>query len=114
MEIDFNELRNIEWGTNFHIVSKNNKSIRILFSELNILNKLNQNILLEFENPSNEWSSIWDEKKNKWIENRNLPDFEIEAFNVKNAGDLISLSFGGNIEQGFIRWGFYTSKISMK
>jgi hypothetical protein len=117
MNFDYKKLWECKWDNLFTSEYSIDNSIIIIVFDLEIEGTKYDKLQIKFLNIKDEWACYWNKINNKWENHSNkiLPiGSRIEAFNVKKAGDSISISIGGNHILGFSRWGFYSENIEIK
>ena len=117
MNFNYKKLQRSEWNNLFTSEYKNDNSIQIIVFGLIIDDVKFDKLQISFINIKDEWSAYWDDYNNKWKDHSDeispIGD-TIKNFNIKKAGDKITVSIGGNHILGFSRWGFYSERIEVK
>lgn len=117
MNFDYKKLRECKWDNSFTSEYSIDNSIIIIVFDLEIEGTKYSKLRIFFLNIKDEWACYWNKITNKWENHPNKISpigNRIKAFNIKKAGDNISISIGGNHTLGFSKWGFYSETIEIK
>ncbi len=101
-------IRTLECSTNWNIVVNSKKELVFQFDLIKFNDEELSNMRIRFTNPREEWSLYWDDIKEDWFDHPN-PSNPIELISeitAKPVGNQFKVSFGGNHEVGWSRWGF--------
>ena len=116
MKFDYKKLQGYQWDNLFTSEYIYENTIVIIVFDLSIDGIKYDKLQIIFSNIKDEWAAYWNEIDNKWQDHlcKTSPiGNRITAFNIKKAGNNISISMGGTQILGFSRWGFYSETIEI-
>jgi hypothetical protein len=114
VNLDYQTLRTSDWDTIYKVLVRNESEIRLLIHELKVNDILLENFIIKFINPSKERAMHWNKELNDWVNHADIKrpiGDRIMAFSAKPMANKLTISFGGNHELGWSRWGFNAEKL---